>query len=113
MLLKLERVRLVSKIVYPENETLASIVRNPINDTLQDLKTAQNYCVFTVPKDFAYLGYLRELGGKILGIRQDLVNLSRNIDEIDKSYSATFDALDTYRQSLDLSTLEERDRLIK
>lgn len=103
----------MSKIVYPETESLSSLVRNSLNDGLQSLNNAQNQCVYTIPGDFAYLSYLRGLGSKISGFRQDVLNIYKSIEGIDQSYRATLDSLDGYRESLDLSIIEERSRLIK
>lgn len=103
----------MSKIVYPENENLMSIVQNPINDTIQYLNTAVSQCNYVIPNDFAYLSYLKSLPTTIAGYRSKLYEVFGDIDKIDMGYQTAMDTMDTYKDALQFTTLEERDRLVK
>lgn len=103
----------MSKINYPENDTLCSLIRNPINDVSNSLTSAQNYCSFSVPNDFPYMQFLREIGGIINNYRNDLNNIFRSCDNIDKGFRATLDSMGAMNNNLNTDVIDERDRLIK
>lgn len=103
----------MSKINYPENETLASLVSKPFNDISQSLTSALNYCAFNVPRDFRYLQYLRDIGGIIDGYRNDLTSIFNACENIDKGFRATLDSIDSMNNNLNTDVIDERERLIK
>ncbi len=103
----------MSKFVYPENESLVNLVRAPLNDTIQSLNTAIGQCSFVVPNDFAYLSYLKSLGTSIAEYRSKVYEIFGDVDKIDVGYRNTFDTMESYNESLDLSVLDGRDRLVK
>ena len=103
----------MTRIIYPENDTITNLVKNPLNDALKALLNAQNNCSFLIPSDFAYVEYVRTLGSKIYGYRRKLVNIYSDISMIDRRYTGTFEEIDSLREKIDVSTIDERERLVK
>ena len=103
----------MSKIVYPETDTLANLVKNPIMDSQKALTQAISYCTYSIPYGFAYLNYLKTLGNKIAELRAESYSIYGAIEKIDFAYQNAFDTLDLYKDGLDLTIIEERDRLVK
>lgn len=103
----------MSKLVYPEKESLVNLVRGPLNDTISSLNTAIGQCSFVVPNDFAYLSYLRTLSTTIAEYRGKVYEIFGDIDKIDVGYRNAFDTMSSYKESLDLNVIDERDRLVK
>ena len=103
----------MTKIIYPESDTLTSLVRNSMNDTLQSLNKAQSYCSYLIPKDFQYLNYVNNLGGKIAGFSKELNKCYSALGKVDRDYQNTLSLIHESCELLDTSTILERGRLIK
>jgi len=103
----------MSKIIYPESDSLTSLVRNSMNDTLQSLNKAQGYCSYLIPKDFQYLKYVSNLGVKIAGLGKELNNCYSALGRVDKDFQNTISTIHEVTEILDVSSIEERGRLIK
>lgn len=103
----------MSKIIYPESDTLTSLVRNSMNDTLQSLNKAQGYCSYLIPKDFQYLNYVSNLGGKIAGFSKELNSCYSALGKVDKDFQNAMSAIHESSELLDTASIEERGRLIK
>lgn len=103
----------MSKIVYPESDTLTSLVRNSMNDTLQSLNKAQGYCSYIVPKDFQYLKYVSNLSGKIAELGSELNKCYNALGKVDKDFQNALSAIHESSELLDTASIEERGRLIK
>jgi hypothetical protein len=103
----------MGKLMYPEEETVSSIILNSVNDSISSLNNAQSNCNYTIPGDFVYVNYLVDLGNTVSNFNQRLVDLYGKVENTDKSFYATFDNMDAYLNSVDTTVLKERDRLIK
>ena len=103
----------MSKISYPDNETLGNLTVNAMNDTLKSLNSAINSYSYTVPSDFQGLKNLKQVGSRISKHITKLDSIHNTIEGIDKAFRATMDSLDSMNNSLDVGIIDERDRLIK
>lgn len=103
----------MGKLMYPEEETVASLILNTVNDSINSLNGAQGNCNYTIPGDFVYLNYLVDLGSLIADYGQKMVDLYGKVENTDKAFYAAFDSMDAHLSSVDTTVLKERDRLIK
>lgn len=103
----------MSKISYPENETLNNLTVNVMNDTLKSLNSAINYYSYRVPNDFQYINALRDVGVRINNHINALNSIHSKIEGIDRAFTATMDSIDAMKDSLKTDVIDERDRLIK
>ena len=103
----------MSKISYPENESINSLTLNTMNDTLRSLNNANNQFSYKVPSDFQCLNALKEISAKLNNHMNELTNIHNKIVGIDKAFAATMDSLDATKDSLNTDVIDERDRLIK
>lgn len=103
----------MSKIIYPDSEGIHGLVENMLNESINGLKAAQSYCSYSVPWDFSYVNYLKELPNKVQGFLNDANEIVGKSKEIDDMYKLTMDSLKDKCSSLDVSLLDARDRLVK
>lgn len=103
----------MAKINYPESEGLSGVVAAPINDAVQNLTSAKSFCNFSIPTDFAYLEYVNNLYSTINDYQNRANKIANMASSTDKSFRLTFDAMSSSSQALDVSIIDERDRLVK
>ena len=103
----------MSKIIYPDSEGIYPLVENMFNESITCLKSAQSFCSYSIPLNFSYLNYLKDLPNKVQGYLNDANEIVNKSKEIDNSFKLTLDSLKDKCSSLDTSLLETRDRLIK
>lgn len=103
----------MSKVMYPEEESVAGLILNSVNDGINSINNASGNCSYTIPNDFVYLNYCLELGNTISNYGQRLVDLYGKVENTDKAFYSTFDNMDANLATIDTTLIKERDRLIK
>lgn len=103
----------MSKINYPESDGLRSIVKDPINQTIKQLNSAINSCSFLIPVDFKYKNYLVNLSTVISDYATRSSEIYSTACATDNMFKSTFESMSSFDESLDITVIEERDRLVK
>lgn len=103
----------MSKIIYPDSEGIHGFVESMLNESINNLKTAQSLCSYSIPWDFSYVNYLKDLPNKVQNYLNDANEIVSKSKEIDDMFKLTLDTLKDRCSSLDVSLLETRDRLVK
>lgn len=103
----------MSKINYPENDSLGNLVSKSIQDTSKNLNVVLNNCSFSVPSDFSHVNSLRDFQSRVSSHANELNKIANMIVGIDRSYAAILDSIDAMKDNLNIDAIEERERLIK
>ena len=108
-----KRNDIVSKINFPEETGIFTVVEKPINDTIKDLDAALNQCSMSVPSSFSYLNYLRSLPGVISDYTKRANEILVSAKNVDNNFIFAFENIDSTYSTLNSDVLESRDRLVK
>lgn len=103
----------MSKINYPEETGIYTIVEKPVNDTIKGLESALNQCSMSVPSSFAYISYLRSLPGVISEYAKRANEILISAKNVDNNFKFAFEDIESTYSTLNTDILESRDRLVK
>ena len=106
-------MRVMSKIRYPSNDTIANAIRSNVNDTISYLNQAISSCSFNLPDGFEQNDYLYRLADQLSGYSNRARSIYNSAVNVDRAYRNMRDSVSASVGSINSVTIEERDRLIR
>lgn len=102
----------MSKVNYPDRDSIAGLTRNSINDAYYRLGNAQGFCSFVLPQGCPNAEYIKGLYNRIGNLRYKTANLLKSIESIDKNYALTKEGINNITAKLSVDVIDDRHRHI-